>query len=97
MPSTERTPSALKRHRQAEKRRLRNKSARSAIKTFSKKAVAAAAAGDGEQALKYLQVAESLTDKAAKGSTMHKRTAARKKSRLMRRVNTLLQPSSAQS
>lgn len=97
MPSTERTPSALKRHRQAEKRRLRNKSARSAIKTFSKKAVVAAAAGDGEQALKYLQVAESLTDKAAKGSTMHKRTAARKKSRLMRRVNTLLQPGSSQS
>lgn len=95
MPSTERTPSALKRHRQDEKRRLRNKSARSAIKTFSKKALAAAGSGEQEQALKHLQVAESLADKAVKGSTMHKRTAARKKSRLMQKVNKLLQSNSA--
>ena len=31
--------------------------------------------------------AESLIDKAAKGSTMHRNTAARKKSRLAKRIN----------
>jgi small subunit ribosomal protein S20 len=35
------------------------------------------------------QKAESLIDKAAKSSTMHKRTAARKKSRLMKAINRL--------
>ena len=60
--------SALKRHRQSLKRRLRNKAKKSAIKTLSKKAVQLAQEGKAEEALKIMRKAESLIDKAAKGS-----------------------------
>ncbi len=79
-------PSAIKYHRQSEKARLRNRAKKSMIRTFSKKAIAAAEAGDTAAAEKYQRVAVSLIDKAAKGSTLHKNTAARKKSRLMKRL-----------
>ncbi len=82
-----RNPSAMKYHRQSEKARLRNRAKKSMIRTFSKKAIAAAEAGDMAAAEKYQKVAVSLIDKATKGSTLHKNTAARKKSRLMRRLN----------
>ena len=88
--SSTRTPSAMKRHRQSLKRRARNKAKKSMIKTFSKKAVQAAEAGNKERALRYMRVAESLMDKAAKGSTLHKNTAARKKSRLMKKLHQIL-------
>ncbi len=82
--------SALKRHRQSLKRRLRNKAKKSAIKTLSKKAVALAQEGKAEEALKIMRKAVSLMDKAAKGSTLHKNAAARKKSRLMRKIHRYL-------
>ncbi|AEB11213.1 30S ribosomal protein S20 [Marinithermus hydrothermalis] len=85
-----RTPSAMKRHRQSLKRRARNKAKKSMIKTFTKKAIAAAESGDKEAALKYMRVAESLIDKAAKGPTLHKNAAARRKSRLMKKLHKLL-------
>ncbi|WP_216319426.1 30S ribosomal protein S20 [Deinococcus aestuarii] len=78
--------SAQKRHRQSLKRRLINRSRKSTIKTFTKKAVAAAQTG-AENAGELQRKAESLLDKAAKGSTLHKNTAARKKSRLARAIN----------
>lgn len=78
--------SAQKRHRQSLKRRLRNRSKKSTIKTYTKKAVDAVNTG-AEDALSLQQKAESLIDKAAKGSTLHKRAAARKKSRLARAIN----------
>ncbi|WP_022798578.1 30S ribosomal protein S20 [Thermus islandicus] len=87
--------SALKRHRQSLKRRLRNKAKKSAIKTLSKKAVLLAQEGKAEEALKILRRAESLIDKAAKGSTLHKNAAARKKSRLARKVRKLLEAAGA--
>ena len=77
--------SAQKRHRQSLKRRMINRSRKSTIKTFSKKAIAAVAAGENVAAAQ--SKAESLIDKAAKGSTMHKNTAARKKSRLAKAIN----------
>jgi small subunit ribosomal protein S20 len=82
-----RNPSAMKYHRQSERTRLANRAKKSMIRTFSKKAVAAAEAGDLEGAAKYQKVAQSLIDKAAKGSTLHKNNAARKKARLARRLN----------
>ncbi len=85
--------SALKRHRQSLKRRLRNKAKKSAIKTLSKKALALAQEGKREEALAMVRKAQSLIYRAAKGSTLHKRTAARKTSRLMRMVNKLLSAS----
>lgn len=84
-----RNRSAIKYHRQSEEARLVNRSRKSTIRTFSKKAVAAAEAGDPEAAAKYQRVAISLIDKAAKGSTLHKRTAARRKSRLAKRLGKL--------
>lgn len=78
-----------KRHRQSLKRRAVNRARKSTIKTFVKKAVVAATAGD-TAALELRQKAESLIDKAAKSSTMHKRTAARKKSRLMKALNKIV-------
>ena len=84
-----RNRSAMKYHRQSEEARQANRSKKSMIRTFTKKAVAAAEAGDFESADKYYTVAKSLIDRAAKGATLHKNTAARKKSRLARRINTL--------
>jgi small subunit ribosomal protein S20 len=82
-----RNASAMKYHRQSERVRAASRARKSTIRTFSKKALAAAEAGDSEAAGKYQRVAVSLLDKAAKGSTLHKNTAARKKSRLARRLN----------
>lgn len=82
-----RNPSAMKYHRQSEKRRLANRARRSTIRTFTKKAVAAAEAGDAEGAAKFQKVVQSLVDKAGKGSLLHKNTVARKKSRLAKRLN----------
>ncbi|GEM86117.1 30S ribosomal protein S20 [Meiothermus granaticius] len=87
---TARNPSALKRHRQSLKRRARNKAKMSTIKTVSKKAALLAQQGNAEEATRTLRYAESLIDKAAKGSTLHKNAAARRKSRLMSRVHSLL-------
>ncbi len=82
-----RTPSAMKFHRQSEKRRLVNRSRKSTIRTFTKKALAAAESGDHEAAKKYQRVVQGLVDRAAKGSTLHKNTAARRKARLAKRLN----------
>ena len=84
-----RNPSAMKYHRQSEKARLANRARKSTIRTFTKKAVAAAEAGDFEAAGKYQKVVQSLVDKATKVSTIHKNTAARKKARLARHLNAI--------
>ncbi len=82
-----RNPSAMKYHRQSEKRRLANRARRSTIRTFTKKAVVAAESGDAEGAVKFQKVVQSLVDKAGKTSLLHKNTIARKKSRLAKRLN----------
>jgi len=81
--------SAMKYHRKAQKARLANRARKSMIRTFSKKAITAAEQGDEQAASKYYRVAQSLIDQAAKGSTFHKNTAARKKARLAKRLNTV--------
>lgn len=88
-----RNPSAMKRHRQSEARRLRNRAAKSTIRTFTKKAVTAAEQGDFDSAAKYEKVVQSLVDKASKGATMHKNVAARRKSRLSARIRKLREAS----
>jgi small subunit ribosomal protein S20 len=75
-----------KRHRQSLKRRARNRSIKSTIKTFVKKAVVAVNEG-AENAAELNVRAQSLIDKASKGSALHKRAAARKKSRLAKAIN----------
>ncbi len=82
-------PSAMKYKRQSDKRREKNRSLKSKIRTFSKKAVAAAEEGNAEAAHKYQRVATKIIDKAAKGAILHKNTAARKKSRLAKNIKNL--------
>jgi len=87
--------SAMKRHRQDEKKRLANRARKSMIRTFTKKALAAAEAGDFEAAAKYQKVVQGLVDKATKTNTLHRNPAARRKSRLAKRINTLRQQAQA--
>jgi small subunit ribosomal protein S20 len=77
--------SQIKRNRQNEKRRLRNKSVRAELRTRSKSAVAAAEAGT-EDSVELLRLAVKRIDKAAAQGVIHKNTAANHKSRLVRRV-----------
>ena len=77
--------SQIKRNRTNEARRLRNKAARSEIKTRVKVAVTAAAE-DTEEAADALRTAIKRIDKAAAKGIIHKNQAANRKSKLMRRI-----------
>jgi small subunit ribosomal protein S20 len=79
--------SAIKRQRQSEKRRLYNRAWRSRARTFVKKARTAIAAADPQEAAVATKEAIQELDKAATKGVIHKRNAARRKSRLMRRLN----------
>ncbi|MFO8085208.1 MAG: 30S ribosomal protein S20 [Desulfobacterales bacterium] len=81
--------SALKRARQNEVRRLRNKSVRTRVKTAVKTVRAIASQNEHDKAVEELNLAKSVIDKAAKKGTLHKRTAARKISRLTKLVNSV--------
>jgi len=81
--------SALKRQRQNEKRRLYNKSYRSRARTFVKKARATIASGDLAAAKEATRLAIQDLDKAARRGVIHKNNAARRKSRLMKRLAAL--------
>ena len=78
--------SQIKRNRQSEKRHDRNKAVRSELKTRVKRAVVAAEQGD-ENAAQIAKVAVKRLDKAASKGIIHKNAAARRKSRLQKRVN----------
>jgi len=80
--------SQIKRNRQNEKRRLRNKSVRSEMRTRSKRAVTALEAGD-ESAEAMLAAAVRRIDKAAAQGVIHRNQAANRKSKLMRRARAL--------
>ncbi len=80
--------SQIKRNRQNEKRRVRNKAVRSEVRTRTKSAVDTAAAGAENQA-DALRLALKRIDKAASHGVIHKNQAANRKSRLMRRVAAL--------
>jgi small subunit ribosomal protein S20 len=76
------TKSALKRMRQSEKRRVRNRTIRSQVRTAVK--TARAAGGDAQRSA----IAEAIRtlDKAVTKGVVHRNTAARKKSALARRL-----------
>lgn len=67
------------------KRTLVNKSVKSSLKTYVKKAKAAA--GDAEKGEAALSTAVKALDKAAQRGIIHKKQAARRKSRLMKAAN----------
>jgi small subunit ribosomal protein S20 len=81
--------SAKKRARQNTKRRLVNRSRKSQVKTQIKHFESALASGDVNVASEQYRLVVQKLDKTAATSTMHKRTAARKKSRLAKRLNAL--------
>lgn len=77
---------AKKRIRQNERSRLRNKTQKSACRTFIKKTLLAVEQQDLEQARSLLPLAMRNLDKAAKHNTIHRNAASRQKSRLSRKV-----------
>lgn len=81
------TKSALKAIRVSERRRRRNQPIRSGVKTAVRKAVASIGEGSVETAREAVTTAVSQLDKAANKGVIHWRNAARRKSRLMRRLN----------
>ncbi len=82
--------SAKKRVRQNEKHRQENRAQSSRFKTAIKSFHAAIEAKDAEKARKQLQRVSSLLDKASSRNVIHRNRAAREKSHLSRRLNTLL-------
>ncbi len=82
-----RIKSQIKRMRQSERRRIRNKSARSEIKTYINRFRKALEAGDKALAESELKLAIKKLDKAAEKGIIHKNSAANKKSKLMRHFN----------
>ena len=83
------TKSAIKRIRQNEKRRARNRVFRGRARRFIKRARQAIAGGDLEVAREATLQAVSALDKAAEKGVLHKNNASRRKSRLMKQLALL--------
>ena len=81
--------SQIKRNKQNERRRLRNKSVKSSLKTAVRRAREAADSGERETAVAALQHASRQLDKAVSKGVIHANQAANKKSALAHRVNSL--------
>lgn len=79
--------SQIKRNRQNEQRRLRNKSVRSRLRTLSKRFTETADGDDRDAAVEAYRVATKALDQAAAKGVIHKNKAANKKARLARRLN----------
>ncbi len=79
--------SQIKRNRQTEKRRLRNKAVRTELKTRTRSALEAAESGEG--LAEATSAAMKRIDKAAAQGVLHPNTAARRKSRLQKRLDGL--------
>jgi small subunit ribosomal protein S20 len=80
--------SAEKRHRKSEERRLRNKSAKSAVKSSVKKFVSLAQKKDPETETALKEMIKKIDTAAGKG-IISKNAAARKKSRMQRYYNVI--------
>lgn len=78
------TPSAIKRLKQSQKRRMQNRIAKKIIKTFTKRTLEAAEAGEFEKAESDFRTTFAKLDKAGKRRILHPNTADRRKSRLAR-------------
>jgi len=90
------TKSAQKQVRVTERRRLRNKSIRSRCKTNITKAERLIFSGELESAQKAVVAAISSLDKAAEKGVIHPNNAARRKARLMKKLNEVQTLSSAE-
>jgi len=81
--------SQIKRIKQNEKRRQRNKSVKSSLKTAIRKFREAADSGDRERATAELRAASRALDVATSKGVIHKNQAANKKSAMSIRANSL--------
>ena len=81
--------SAQKRIRQNEKRAARNKARKVTLKTETKAFTAAITKGSVEEASTALNTLVSTLDRLKTKPTIHKNTAARRRSRLQKRLNAL--------
>jgi small subunit ribosomal protein S20 len=81
--------SAVKRHRQEDQRRMRNRAHRTRLRSQVKRIRKALSDGDAEAARGLLPATLSLIDHTVKLGALHDNAAARTKSRLTRAVNKL--------
>ena len=84
MPNTRSAAEAM---RVQERRRLRNRAVRSATRTYVRKAQAEIASGESNPTAEVIRQAISALDRAAKKGVIHANNAARRKSRLMKKLN----------
>lgn len=78
--------SALKAYRQSVKRNLRNREIKKGIRLAARAVADAASAKDTTKLGELMASASAAVDKAAQGGAIHWKTAARKKSRLAKRI-----------
>jgi small subunit ribosomal protein S20 len=83
--------SQIKRNKQNEKARQRNKAVKSSLKTAVRSLREAADSGDTEKASEALRTAYIKLDKAASKGVIHKNQAANRKSALAKRLAALRQ------
>ncbi len=81
--------SQIKRIKQNERRRLRNKSVRSSVRTAIRSFREAAESGDSARANDLARAAGRLLDKAVSKGVVHKNQAANKKSAIFKKVASL--------
>ena len=81
--------SQIKRNRQNEKRRLRNRVYRGSTRTYIKQARAAIEEGEFKTAQEATHAAIIALDRAASKGVIHKNNAARRKSRLMKQLRSI--------
>jgi small subunit ribosomal protein S20 len=82
--------SAIKRVKTSNKRRAQNAAQKSAMRTAIKKFEALVEAKDVEQAQAAFIIASKKIDKAASKGLIHKNAASRQKSRLAKKLNSIL-------
>ena len=80
--------SQIKRVKTNEKRRMRNKSVRSSVRTAVRKFREAVEAGNTEEAATLQRAASRALDKAASKGVIHKNQAANRKSAMAKRINS---------
>jgi small subunit ribosomal protein S20 len=81
--------SQIKRNRQNEKARVRNKAVKSELKTAVRRFREAAENGDAAEAVEAMKVASRKLDKAASKGVVHKNQAANRKAAMALRTNSL--------
>lgn len=84
--------SAKKRVRQNAKSRARNRARKDAVKTEVRAFTVAVASGDAAKAAEQFNAVSSRLAKVAAKGTLHKNTAARRRSRLAKRLNAMSAP-----